>query len=213
MAELDATRVGRYAVTWGRLFGDDSDALTFDVGCKGEADSLLVGRHYLGPATRAELVVVGHRAGALVAVQVWVTPTARHIPSDGTWLELARWCLTPEAGDNAGSRQHAYAVRTIKRIHPRVTTLVSYSDPSVGHTGTLYRACNWQYAPTHHSLRYHADGVGYASGHGSWDGVTVQAPKDRWIFPLRRDLRRDELVAASMNYRPDLAADYSKGAL
>ena len=34
-----------------------------------------------------------------------------------------------------------------------VSTVVSYSDPSAGHTGSLYRACNWIWAPTWLRLR------------------------------------------------------------
>jgi hypothetical protein len=58
---------------------------------------------------------------------------------------------------------------------------VSYSDPSVGHTGALYRACNWWWAPTWHRLRPPP------SGNGSWSDGRVQSVKDRWIFPLRPD--------------------------
>lgn len=51
-------------------------------------------------------------------------------------------------------------------------------------TGSLYKASGWQYAPTHHGERYDANGKGYPSGHGSWDGVTQQSPKHRWIYEL-----------------------------
>ena len=46
----------------------------------------------------------------MVACQVWRWPTARMLPSDGSWLELSRWCLTADAGRNAGSRtgQHRF---------------------------------------------------------------------------------------------------------
>ena len=56
--------------------------------------------------------------------------------------------------------------------YPRCTTIVSYSDPSVGHTGALYRACNWLWAPTWHRLQPPPTGC------GSWDGKKRSSPKD-----------------------------------
>lgn len=144
---------------------------------------LLRQRHYLGARSSGSLVFAGWADGAVVACQVWGTPTSRRLPSDGSWLELARWCLTPEAGRDAGSRMHAYVVRWMREQAPGVTTLVSYSDPSRGHTGALYRACNWTWAPTWLRLRPPP------SGQGDW-GSGRQAVKDRWIFALRPDARR-----------------------
>jgi hypothetical protein len=81
----------------------------------------------------------------------------------------------------AGSWFMARAVRIIRDVSPGVEMLVSYSELG-RHTGALYRSCNWQPWPTHHAVRYEADGVGYPSGHGSWDGVVVQSPKMRWVY-------------------------------
>ena len=154
-----------------------------------EVNGLLAARHYLGPITTGKLVHAGFIEGRPVAVQVWKAPSARHLPSDGTWLELARWCLTPEAGKNAGSRQHRHAANTIRQMLPTTTTLVSYSDPSVGHTGSLYKACNWMWRPTWHRLKPPP------SQNGSWNGRTVQSVKDRWVFPLSADDRRDLVLS------------------
>jgi hypothetical protein len=162
----------------------------FERGTLADADLLLRTRHYLGPvgAQAVELVITGRLDGAVVAVMVWKRPTARFLPNDGTWLELARWCLTAEAGPNAGSRMHRFAVRTIRETLPAVTTLVSYSDPGVGHTGSLYKACNWHWFPTWHRLKPPPTGA------GSWDGLTYQTPKDRWVFEVRRDPRRAAIL-------------------
>lgn len=123
----------------------------------------------------------------LVACQVYRQPTARMLPSDGTWLELSRWCLTLGAGENAGSKMMGWARRRIRAKFPTVTTLVSYSDPTHGHTGVLYRASGWTYTPSHHGKRFDATGEGYPSGHGSWNGVDVSTPKHRWTTQIRRD--------------------------
>ena len=85
--------------------------------------------HYLGPIGRGLAWQDEH------GVMIVANPTARHIPL-GTWLELTRWCILLR-GDNHGSRQWAGFIRALKRARPDVTTLVSYSDPAVGHTGAL----------------------------------------------------------------------------
>lgn len=78
-----------------------------------------------------------------------------------------------------------WASRWLRRYAPTVRVLVSYSDPVHGHVGALYKASGWREAPTHHTERYRLDGVGYPSGHGSWDGATKQTPKVRWLLTLR----------------------------
>jgi hypothetical protein len=151
-----------------------------------EVNPLLADRHYLGPIRSggAQLVIAGKDStGSVVACQVWRRPTSRRLPRDGTWLELSRWCLTDSAGPSAGSRNHRFSV-PILRAHG-VTTVVSYSDPAAGHTGALYRACNWLWAPTWLRLRPPP------TGNGNWGGNRQQSVKDRWIFHVtRRDIRR-----------------------
>lgn len=170
----------------------DAAGVSWRIGSLAEANQLLVDHHYLGPlrAGGSRVVVLGERDGDPVAAQVWRTPTSRRLPSDGTWLELSRWCLTPEAGDNAGSRCHRFATAHLRRLG--ASTLVSYSDPSQGHTGALYRACNWVWAPTWHRLRTPP------TGNGSWTRGELhkkQSVKDRWVFHVaKRDPRRDLLV-------------------
>ncbi|MCP4962744.1 MAG: hypothetical protein GY925_26180 [Actinomycetia bacterium] len=159
---------------------------TFEVAGPIETDGLLRSEHYLGPMSAGWLRFGQYIDGSLVAVQVWKPPTSRMLPADGTWLELARWCLTCNAGENAGSRGHAAFVRWLRLNRTEVTTLVSYSDPSKGHTGALYKACNWVWSPTWHRLREPP------TGGGNWGTGTRQAAKDRWIFALRSDDRRRE---------------------
>lgn len=156
---------------------------------RAEANALLASRHYLGPARRGTYVFGQFVAGELVACQIWNgNPSARHLPQDGSWLELSRWCLTPAAGTNAGSRMHKWARRWLLDHVDSATTLVSYSDPSQGHTGALYRACNWTWSPTWHRLRPPP------SGNGSWTAGMPQSVKDRWTFNLRPDASRAEVL-------------------
>lgn len=136
--------------------------------------------HYLGATGR------GFAWSDEYGVLVLAKPTARKLPQDGTWLELVRWCLvgTP----NGGSQQWSQVSKWLRKERPDVTTVVSYSDPSAGHTGALYKACNWTWAPTWHRLHPPP------SGNGSWADGEPQSVKDRWVFVLRDDERRAEIL-------------------
>jgi hypothetical protein len=114
---------------------------------------------------------------------VFANPSSRHLPAD--WLELTRWCLT--GGPGAGTRQWASFLKWTRRQRPS-TTIVSYSDPSQGHTGALYRACGWRWAPTWHRLRPPP------TGNGKWSAAKAQAVKDRWVYLLAPDERRSKVL-------------------
>ena len=144
-------------------------------------NQILTDRHYLGAIDRGE--TWRDDFGVLVLAN----PSSRRLPQD-RWLELVRWCLYGEK--NAGSQQWRDVSRWLRQTRPDVTTVVSYSDPSAGHTGALYRACNWLWAPTWHRLREPP------SGNGQWTkGGKVEAVKDRWIFCLQPDAERVGLLA------------------
>lgn len=145
------------------------------------ANQLLARYHYLGPTNRGR--VYRDEFG----VMVFANPSSRRLPQQ-RWLELVRWCIVSEI-DNAGSRQWRRVKAWLKAEYPSVTTVVSYSDPSAGHTGALYRACNWLWAPTWHRLREPP------SGNGSWTDGRRQAVKDRWVFCLGADSERESLLA------------------
>ncbi len=145
-------------------------------------NAILASYHYLGPTSR------GESYQDEFGVMVFANPASRRLPQQ-RWLELSRWCITSKM-DNAGSRQWRNVSRWLRQERPDITTVVSYSDPSAGHTGALYRACNWLWAPTWHRLRTPP------SGNGQWSkGGKVEAVKDRWIFPLQRDRERAEVLA------------------
>ena len=167
-------------------------------------NQLLAKYHYLGPTTR------GRTYRDDYGVMVFANPSSRRLPSD-RWVELVRWCIVSDVA-SAGSRQWRAVKAWLRREYPRVTTVVSYSDPSAGHTGALYRACNWLWAPTWHRLREPP------TGNGAWTDGRRQAVKDRWVFCLQRDPDRERLLAihdASIvrrmpwaEYRERSGADY-----
>ncbi len=143
-----------------------------------EANWVLERNHYLGSI---------HRGFALRddrGVVVLANPSSRRLPL--TWLELCRWCLVGNE-PNAGSSQWS-AVAKWLRAKRSETTVVSYSDPSHGHTGALYKASGWWWAPTWHRLRPPP------SGNGTWTGEKSEGIKDRFVFPLRPDVGRPALL-------------------
>lgn len=149
-----------------------------------EANKFLKGRHYLGPTKHARFAWSDE-----FGVMLFSGPRSRRLPID--WVELVRWCLNGEP--NAGSKQWA-RFTVWARKHTDYTTVISYSDPSQGHTGALYRACNWQWAPTWHRLRPPP------TGNGSWtrgEALKKQAVKDRWVFPLQKDDRRPSILTVT----------------
>lgn len=143
-----------------------------------EVNDILRQYHYLGPSKR------GFALRDDIGVVVFAAPTSRRLPH--TWLELTRWCILTHTY-NAGSQQWRKIKHWLIENTP-TTTVVSYSDPSVGHTGALYRACNWLWAPTWHRLRPPP------SGQGSWNTRKKESVKDRWVFPLRADPEREEIL-------------------
>jgi len=143
-----------------------------------EVSQFLAERHYLGPIRR------GIAWRDEFGVMVLTTPTSRRLPQD-RWLEIARWCLVGTR--NGGSRQWSRVRRWLLHARPDVTTIVSYSDPSQGHTGALYRACGFTWAPTWHRL------FPPPTGNGNW-GTGIQPVKDRWVYVLAQDEDRAELL-------------------
>lgn len=164
--------------------------------------SILEEKHYLGPIKR------GIAWQDEFGIAVFGHPTSRRIPQ--TWVELMRWCLN--GIKNGGSQQWRKMVPWIKEKFPRATTVISYSDPSVGHTGSLYRACNWLWAPTWHRLRPPP------TGNGNWGKKKKSHPKDRWVFLLKDDDERQQILKMKdmsvlkkypwAEYREPLGADY-----
>jgi len=145
------------------------------------ANQALAENHYLGPYRGAGVraCICSHDRAQF---QIWATPTSRHLNEIDGW-ELVRWCILPEAPRNAGSWFMGRVRRWLRSYANAPSVLVSYSELG-HHDGALYKASGWSPWPTHHADRFMADGIGYPSGHGSWDGVNRQAPKMRWRIDL-----------------------------
>lgn len=105
----------------------------------------MIRRHYLGkwPGV-CVLILCLKKAAKFLGVIVFALPPRETNKRYGgeTW-ELARLWVQDSAPQNTESFLISRAIRYIKQQHKSVAVLVSYADPSVGHTGTIYKAANW----------------------------------------------------------------------
>lgn len=62
----------------------------------------------------------------------------------GKAWELARLWVNDGVPKNGETWLLGAAIRYVRQHHPDVKALVSYADPSAGHSGVIYRAGNWQ---------------------------------------------------------------------
>ncbi|MFA5898853.1 MAG: hypothetical protein WC829_07035 [Hyphomicrobium sp.] len=140
--------------------------------------AMLSANHYLGPCKRGAFAWSDEYGCIVLAA-----PASRNLPKN--WLELSRWCIV----EGRGSEQWAAFIKAWRKLDETASTIVSYSDPRAGHTGALYRACNWLWAPTWHRLRPPP------SGNGAWSAKGPQSVKDRWVFPLTADADRAKVLS------------------
>jgi hypothetical protein len=71
-------------------------------------------------------------------------PREVHKRYGGTTWELARLYLLDSLPANAETYVIGAALRYIRNERPEVRFIVSYADPSVNHSGTIYRAANFR---------------------------------------------------------------------
>lgn len=106
----------------------------------------MIRRHYIGkwPGVCVLILAMRRREEFLGCVVFALPPRETSKRYGGETWELARLWLDDSAPQNAETWLIGRAVRHIRHNHRDVKVLVSYADPSVGHTGTIYKAANWQ---------------------------------------------------------------------
>lgn len=106
----------------------------------------MIKKHYLHKWPGVCVLLLVLRCGpTLLGACVFALPPRETAKRYGgvTW-ELARLYLEDAIPKNAETFFMARAVRYVRRHHPEVKILVSYADPSAGHSGTIYKAGNWR---------------------------------------------------------------------
>ncbi len=103
--------------------------------------------HYLGKYPTITTCCLALWEGPFVVGMVmFATPPHETCKRYGgeTW-ELARLWVADAVPRNGETWLIGQAIRHVRQAHPDVRYLVSYADPSVGHTGGIYRASNWTF--------------------------------------------------------------------
>jgi hypothetical protein len=102
--------------------------------------------HYLKkrPAIVMLCLMMLHRGKPVGCVIYSAPPREADKRYNGKTWELARLYLLDEIPRNAESWLIGKSVRYINTHFPGVDVLLSYADPSAGHTGTIYSASNWE---------------------------------------------------------------------
>lgn len=66
------------------------------------------------------------------------------LPSAGRLLELTRLWLDDRCIKNSESRVIRISLKLLRRDIPSVCAIVAYADPSMNHSGTIYKAANFK---------------------------------------------------------------------
>ena len=107
----------------------------------------LVMAHYLHRWPGVAVLTLGMWRGPfLVGVIVFALPpreTIKRYKVSLAW-ELARLYIMDSEPFNSETWFMSRAIKFVRSNHPSVEALVSYADPSHGHSGTIYRAANWK---------------------------------------------------------------------
>jgi len=108
-----------------------------------EVRAWIMARHYSrtappGYAVALEFIEGRERVGAMLLGR----PTSREL-DPRQWLELTRMFFVDAAPANTESRGLALMRKWVRTWLPGIRALLAYSDPSVGHRGTVYIADGW----------------------------------------------------------------------
>lgn len=105
----------------------------------------LIKRHYLGcwPGVCMLILALKIEAVAFGAIVFSMPPRETKARYGGETWELARLWIDDCIPKNAETWMIGKSIRYIRRHCQSIKALVSYADPSAGHTGIIYRAANW----------------------------------------------------------------------
>jgi hypothetical protein len=113
-----------------------------------DARDFISNYHYLGSMGRSGVLVGGYVDGQLICAAVLAHPTRKEMYTSmgfckGDVLELTRFVISPFVF-NKNLASH-FLSKLPKYVPSGTRALISYSDPSAGHLGTIYKAANWKF--------------------------------------------------------------------
>lgn len=104
-------------------------------------------RHYLHKWPGVNVAIYGAFVGGVnIGVCVFsIPPRETNKRYGGECWELSRLWLSDDLPRNSETWFIAKCIKEVQRSHPNISHLVSYADPSAGHTGIIYKAGNWRF--------------------------------------------------------------------
>jgi hypothetical protein len=105
-----------------------------------------VKRHYLGKRPAIVLLALVMLVDELACGCIVFSAPPRECNKryGGETWELARLFIDDDLPKNSETWLISQGIKWIRKNHKNVKVLVSYADPSVGHSGTIYKASNWK---------------------------------------------------------------------
>lgn len=145
--EMPCDNVGSFSFPWNPEKWDKSwiSHATLTICSVSEIRGMLR-RHYLGDAPAVNPLAIRLSVdGVPIGCIVFSLPPRETCQRYGgcVW-ELSRLFVLDQIPRNVETWFISQSVKYVKKTHPEVQLLVSYSDPSVGHLGGVYRASNWR---------------------------------------------------------------------
>ncbi len=106
----------------------------------------MVKAHYLGKWPAIQTCSLAMYCGPFVVGMCIFSepPLQTSIRYGGKTWELARLWIRDYVPRNAETWLIGKAIKHVKANYSDVQFLVSYADPSAGHSGTIYKAANWE---------------------------------------------------------------------
>lgn len=155
--------------------------------------------HYLGKRPAICLLCLAMIRGGIKIGGITYSAPPREADKryGGVTWELSRLFLLDEVPKNAETWLIAQSIKYIKKNYPNVFMLLSYADPSAGHSGTIYKAANWKSDGKTDEGRksprcdyFDANtGKKYGRKGNIPEGVTIERrpriSKHRFIYPLK----------------------------
>lgn len=100
--------------------------------------------HYLKSAPPGfGFILEFYERGELIGAHIWGRPQANLMYDPDYVLQLYRVFFVDDTSHCVESQSLAMARKHIRVWCPRIRLVLSYSDPSVGHEGTIYDADGW----------------------------------------------------------------------
>ncbi len=118
--------------------------LHFRVGTLREADPFIL-RHYLRrrPGLTRVCFIASLGGASVGCLTFSEAPKQTSVRYGCRVLELSRLFLDDKVPKNGESHFIAFGLRWVRKQMPEIGGVVTYADPSVGHTGAIYRATNF----------------------------------------------------------------------